>query len=176
MQRIAWSDSALRFDASEVLAGDEVTVLSELSRAGGSPGGARPKVLVGVAGSDLISGEDELPEKFEHWLVKFFAQGDPPDTGALEFAYAEMARAAGLDLPDTRLFIAADAAGDVRYFGVKRFDRESGNRRVHVHTFANLIQTDFRVPSTDYLDLVKVARGLTRSHQEVLRLFRLMVC
>ncbi len=38
-------------------------------------------------------------------------------------------------------------------FGVRRFDRASGNRRYHIHTFANLIHVNFRIPSTDGLGL-----------------------
>ncbi|MEK7744196.1 MAG: HipA N-terminal domain-containing protein, partial [Elusimicrobiota bacterium] len=41
---------ALARQSQEILAGDAVEVLPRLLRAGGSPGGARPKVLVGVRG------------------------------------------------------------------------------------------------------------------------------
>lgn len=61
------------------------------------------------------------------------------------------------------------------YFGIKRFDREAGNVRIHVHTFGNLIHANFRVPATDYSDLIKVTRRLTRHHGDVLRVFRRMV-
>jgi serine/threonine-protein kinase HipA len=65
------------------------------------------------------------------------------------------------------------AEGD-RFFGVKRFDRD-GNRRFHVHTFGNLIQANFRIPSSDYGDLLKAASILTRNQRDVLRAFRRMV-
>jgi serine/threonine-protein kinase HipA len=61
-----------------------------------------------------------------------------------------------------------------RYFGVQRFDR-SHNRRFHVHSFGNLIQANFRVPSCDYSDLLRAAAVLTRGHGEVLKAFRQMV-
>lgn len=156
--------------SQEILAGSAVEVLPELLRAGGSPGGARPKVLVGFdpETGDVISGEDDLPDDFEHWIVKFFGQTDPDDVGAVEYAYSLMASDAGIEMPPTRLF--ETPAGD-RFFGVKRFDRH-GNRRYHVHTFGNLIQSNFRVPSNDYADLLKATSLLTRNHQEVLRAFR----
>jgi serine/threonine-protein kinase HipA len=159
--------------SQELLAGAAVDVLPQLLRAGGSPGGARPKVLVGFDPSTggVISGEDDLPEDFEHWIVKFAAKADTPDAGAIEYAYAQMAVAAGIDMPPTRLFETAD--GD-RFFGIKRFDRD-GNRRYHVHTFGNLIQSNFRIPSADYADLLKATSLLTRNHQDVLRAFRRMV-
>lgn len=157
----------------QILSGTAKEVLPQLLRAGGSPGGARPKVLVGyrAATGEVVSGEDDLPDAFEHWIVKFPALSDPSDTGAIEYAYALMAAAAGIDMPPTKLFEAS--AGEC-FFGVQRFDRQ-GNRRLHLHTFGNLIQADFRIPSSDYADLLKATALLTRNHQDVLRAFRRMV-
>lgn len=147
-------------EADEILAGKVDDVLPQLARAGGSAGGARPKVLVGYneATGQVISGAQELSEGFEHWIVKFSAKQDMPDAGAMEYAYSLMAKAAGIEMTATRLFVTAE--GD-RLFGVKRFDRV-GNRRVHVHTFGNMIHANFRVPSCDYADLVKTAALVTR--------------
>jgi len=164
----------------QVLAGAAGDVLPQLLKAGGSPAGARPKVLVGFNRDtgDVMSGEDDLPEGFEHWIVKFAADADGPDAGAVEYAYSQMAREAGIDIPPTRLF---QTSGGDRFFGVRRFDRggsrdspHSDNRRRHVHTFGNLIQSNYRVPSADYADLLKATRLLTRNHQDVLRAFRRM--
>ena len=166
-------------NAEEVLEGDAKEVLPALMRAGGSPGGARPKVLVGVQGDSIVSGEDDLPAGYQHWIVKFAAREDARDAGPVEYAYALMARAAGIDLPPTRLFEVDDGHGNGRslryYFGVQRFDRGQGNRRIHMHTFANMIHANFRIPSTDYTDLFKVTQALTHNHADLLRLFRLMV-
>jgi len=159
-------------NAEQVYRGESVDVLPALTRAGGSPGGARPKVLVGVRGDDLLSGEGDLPDGYDHWIVKFSAKADLPDAGPMEFAYAEMARAAGLLVPPTRLFPVRKKHP---YFGVRRFDRGPGNQRLHVHTFANLVHANFRLPSTDYGDLLKVTHALTRNHDDVLRAFRQMV-
>ena len=158
--------------SQEILAGAAVDVLPELLRAGGSPGGARPKVLVGYSPEtdDVRSGEDDLPDGFEHWIVKFAADADSPDAGAVEYAYSQMAREAAIDMSPTHLF--ETSAGD-RFFGIRRFDRD-GNRRYHVHTFGNLIHSNFRIPSADYADLLKATSLLTRNHQDVLRAFRHM--
>ena len=159
--------------SQEILSGASVDVLPQLMRAGGSPGGARPKVLVGFdpPTGDLVSGEADLPDGFEHWIVKFAARTGTPDAGAVEYAYSLMAVAAGIDMPRTRLFETAEGE---RFFGTRRFDRD-GNRRFHVHTFGNLIQSNFRIPSADYADLLKATSLLTRNHQAVLRAFRRMV-
>lgn len=162
-------------NAAEVLAGDVAEVLPQLMRAGGSPGGARPKVLVGIHGDQIISGEDNLHEGFEHWIVKFAAKVDVRDAGPMEYAYALMAKAAGIVLPEFRLLEVRHGRSSRHYFGVKRFDRMPGNARIHTHTFAGLIHANFRIPSTDYGDLLKVTRALTRNHSDVLRTFRQMV-
>ncbi|MBW2733020.1 MAG: type II toxin-antitoxin system HipA family toxin [Deltaproteobacteria bacterium] len=156
----------------EILAGKATEILPQLLRAGGSPGGARPKVLVGYAPTtgEMLSGEESLPPGFEHWIVKFTGAEDDADAAAIEYAYALMAKAAGIHMPPTQLFETKDGE---RFFGVKRFDR-AWDRRYHVHTFGNLIHADFRVPS-DYGDLLKATSVLTRSQKEVRRAFRQMV-
>jgi len=165
---------ALGRNAEEVLAGEAAEVLPQLMRAGGSPHGARPKVLVGVRGDDLITGESDLPSEFEHWMIKFAAKEHARDAGPVERAYALMAKAADIAMPETRLFEVKKGRDMRRYFGVRRFDRETGGRRIHVHTFANLIHSNFRIPSSDYADLLRVTRSLTRNHADVRRAFRQM--
>ncbi len=160
----------LAHESRQLLSGTVETVLPLLQRAGGSPGGARPKVLVGVRGDSLVSGEGEIPAGFEHWMIKFSGQNDFPDAGPVEYAYARMAEAAGITMTESRLFRAADEL----FFGVKRFDR-AGGRRLHVHTLGNLIHSNFRIPSCDYEDFFKVIRILTRNHQDLLQGFRRMV-
>jgi serine/threonine-protein kinase HipA len=157
--------------SEEVLRGGSREVLPQLLRAGGSPGGARPKVLVGIRGDEILSGEEDLPPGYAHWIVKFRGKDDLSDAGAVEHAYALMAKAAGIEMPPTRLF---EIAGGERFFGVERFDRRE-NRRFHVHTFGNLIHADFRVPSCDYRQLLEVTRILTRNQRDVLECFRRMV-
>jgi serine/threonine-protein kinase HipA len=157
--------------SQQVIEGTAKEVLPLLLRAGGSPGGARPKVLVGVSGDSILSGEDDLPAGYTHWIVKFHAQPDSPDAGPAELAYAHMAREAGLTMPPSRLF---ETARGERFFGVERFDRR-GNHRYHVHTFGNLIHANFRIPSCDYRQLLEVTRILTKNHQDVLESYRRMV-
>ncbi len=160
----------LAANAQDVLEGDTAEILPVLLAAGGSPGGARPKVLVGIRNNDIISGADMLPANFEPWMIKFCARKDAAYAGPVEYAYAGMARAAGIDMPETRLFEARDGK---RYFGVKRFDR-IGKRRIHMHSFGNMIGGSFREPCADYIDLLKLTLDLTRDASDVQRAFRLM--
>lgn len=126
---------------------------------------------MGVSGEEILSGEDDLPPGYTHWIVKFQTRQDAPDVGPAEVAYSFMAREAGIAMPPTRLFEAAEGE---RFFGVERFDRQ-GNRRFHVHTFGNLIHANFRIPSCDYRQLLEVTRILTKNHQDVLESYRRMV-
>ncbi|MDA8020193.1 MAG: type II toxin-antitoxin system HipA family toxin [Thermoanaerobaculia bacterium] len=158
-------------EAKRVLSGRSTAVLPELARAGGSPGGAHPKVLVGVRGDEIISGESDLPEGLRHWIVKFHGGQEERDAGTVEFSYSKMARRAGISMPPSRLF--ETQAGE-QYFGVERFDRE-GNRRLHTHTFGNLIHANFRIPSCDYRQLLETTRILTRNHQDVVECLRRLV-
>ena len=157
-------------EAQVVLAGEAGIVLPELLKAGGSPGGARPKVLAGVCGDDLVTGPEPYPEGYEPWLIKFFVRTDAPDTGAVEAAYADMAQAAGIAFPEHKLFEVREG----RFFGVRRFDREE-RRRIHMHSLGNLIGADFRVPCLDYQEVHKVVRLLTGNMAEVRQVYRLMV-
>ncbi|MEM8997343.1 MAG: type II toxin-antitoxin system HipA family toxin [Acidobacteriota bacterium] len=163
--------AALAEASGEVLRGDTQVVLPQLLRAGGSPGGARPKVLVGIRGDEIYSGEGDLPLDFEPWIIKFRGLNDPRDAGALELAYARLAERAGLRMPETRLF--SDKDGE-RYFGIRRFDRRDGRRR-HVQTFGNLIHANFRVPSCDYSQLLDVTRRLTQRQEDGAECFRRMI-
>ncbi|MEZ4450145.1 MAG: type II toxin-antitoxin system HipA family toxin [Nannocystaceae bacterium] len=152
---------ALATQALAVYEGRATEVLPALRRAGGSPGGARPKVLIGLSGERVVTGIDPLPDGYTPWLVKFATRDDPANTGPLEYAYARIARAAGLEVPEVRLL---ELAGGERCFAVRRFDRVDG-RRVHVHSLAGLLHADYRLPNLDYEDLLRVALALTRNHQ-----------
>ncbi len=164
----------LAVEAKRVFAGKTEDILPQLMQAGGSPGGARPKVLVGINPdeNDMVSGEGDLPPGFEHWIVKFAAREDFADAGPVEYAYAKMACAAGLEMAETRLFSPGD---DEHYFGIKRFDRSAGNRRYHIHTLGNLIHANFRIPSCDYADVLKATNLLTKDNRHLESAYRQMI-
>ena len=171
-QGLAIDLAALARQAERVLEGSAEEILPALRIAGGSPAGARPKVLVGVRDDGrIISGTSDLPEGFRHFLVKFGAREDPSDIGAVEAAYARMAESAGIGVPPARLFETADGG---RYFGAERFDRD-GNRRVHMHTLGGLLHASHRVPSMEYEGFLRATLILTRDLRQVEEAFRRMV-
>lgn len=135
----------------------------------GSSCGARPKITVGVSSSkqQIVPSINLLPEDFEHWLIKFPSSQDPNDVGSIEWAYHLMAQHAGIDVPEAFLFSA-------QYFGSKRFDRRH-NQRIHMHTLAGLLHTDYRIPCLDYEDFLKVVYQLTKNHEEMKKAYHLTV-
>lgn len=154
--------------ARTVLQGSAEDVLAELGRAGGSPGGARPKALVAIDADDnVIAGTDSVPESHVHYLVKFRGDGDPADAARIEQAYADMARAAGVRMPGTRLL---QGAGGELYFASRRFDRHA-DRRLHAHTASGFLYADIRLPSLDYRDLIALTRSITRDRRESRAMF-----
>jgi serine/threonine-protein kinase HipA len=170
-ERLPIDLDALARQAERVLEGSAEEVLPALRIAGGSPGGARPKVLVGVRPDGrMVSGTSELPEGYAHFLIKFPAKEDAPDIGAVEAAYALMARAAGVDVPPARLFETPDGG---RYFGAERFDRK-GNRRLHMHSLGGLVHASHRLPSVEYDGFLKATLLLTKDQRQVDEAFRRM--
>jgi serine/threonine-protein kinase HipA len=166
-------DLDLLADASlEVLEGRDSDVIPQLERLGGSSGGARPKVLVAMnEAGEVRSGTDDIPAGFEAWIVKFRSARDVPDIGPLEAAYGAMARAAGVEMSESKLVAPAHGPG---YFATKRFDRTSGGGRRHVLSVAGLLELDWERSSLDYGELLKAVRIVTRHQGEVEKMFRRM--
>jgi serine/threonine-protein kinase HipA len=161
-------------EAQDVIDGTEAEVTDALVRVGGPSGGARPKALLGIrADGHAVAGTDDLPPGYEAWIVKFRSrQHDIPDIGPLEMAYADMARAAGLEMAECRLIPARSGHG---YFATRRFDRLPGGGRVHMLSIAAALEVEKDIPSIDYGTMLKAIGAATRSYAEVLKGFRRMV-
>ena len=160
----------LAVSSQNILEGSSDYLLDELLNLSGSSAGARPKVLVQLSDDlkQVMHGKKELQNGFSHWMVKFASIMDSRDIGAIEYAYSLMAKEAGLDMPKTALMEGKKG----RYFAIKRFDR-IGGKSVHMHSVAGLVHTDFRYPTLDYDDLLKLTMHLTKSMREVKKVFRL---
>lgn len=153
--------------AREMLRGDSATVLKALMRSGMSPGGAQPKALLAISPNfDDISLDDCAPEGYGHWLVKFEMEPVLQD-GRIEAAYAAMAQRAGIDIAETRLL----EHDGVAHFASRRFDRDSNQQRLHLHSYSGLTHTPLR-DGLEYGDLIAVARSLTQNQQAAEEIFR----
>ncbi len=157
--------------SANILQGDSYLV-DELLALSGSSAGARPKVMVQLSSDkkEIVYANQPLKSGYSHYLVKFASSSDTKDIGAVEYAYSLMAKEAGLDVPES--VILEGKRG--RYFATKRFDREQ-DKRVHMHSVAGLIHSDFRFPALDYDDLLHLSFDLTKDIREVEKVFRLAV-
>ena len=135
--------------------------LDKLFKLGGSSGGARPKILT------KIDNED--------WIIKFPSSSDDSNIGKLEYLYSVCAKKCKIDMPETKLFPSKISSG---YFGIKRFDRKKLStgaiRKLHMISVSGLLETSHRIPNLDYNDLMQLTLNLTKSFEEVEKLFRLM--
>ena len=152
----------LASEVQSLLADDSHEVIDEIARAGGSPGGARPKALVHFNPNTKHMSTKSF-DGAEPWLIKFPASDDAADSCALEELYARMAASCGMGLLDTRFF---EMKSGLTAFATKRFDRQ-GLHRVHVHSLAGLLQVNFQIPSVGYEDFFKATRRLTRDNREL---------
>ena len=132
--------------------------LDAIFAAGGSSGGARPKVFA------KIDGED--------WIVKFPSSGDSKKIGRQEYEYNRCAKKCGLAVSDFALLPSKKFAG---YFATKRFDRNYlGSNKVLMASASALLETSHRIPNLDYNTLCLLTLQLTKNSFEVEKLFRLM--
>jgi len=154
-------------EVRDIAEDESIDLLRELVVMGGSPHGARPKVLVNY---DPTTGR---MANFEGaagtpWLVKFQAEDEHKEVCVIEDLYATLARACNIDMPETAHF---DLDRKLAAFGIARFDRSEG-LRVPTQTVAALLNANFRVPSSvDYTAFLRLTRFLTRDEREVIKAF-----
>jgi serine/threonine-protein kinase HipA len=125
--------------------------LAQIIRVGTSAGGARAKAVLAwnPITEEIRSGQFEVSEGFEHWLLKFDGMGLDQelgvgsDYGRIEYAYHLMARAAGLQMSPCRLLLENGRA----HFMTQRFDRDR-NEKHHVQTLCAMEHLDYKQRAT----------------------------
>ena len=148
---------SIQKECNNLLDSKEVNDINRLYSLGGSSGGARPKSLIKYKGED--------------WIVKFSSKFDPDDIAEIEYKYMSLAKRFGINVPEIELITSQKGN---KYFLIKRFDRSNG-KKVHMISVAALLECDFRAPSLDYNDLIKLTRVLTRNDDDVIDMFKRMV-
>lgn len=145
-------------EAQTVLAGNDSELLAQLVDIGGSPQGARPKVL--IYRNEINRRTSTLNfDGAEPWLIKFPAQAEHIEVCAIEYVYAVCAFRCGLDVPQVEYF---DLGSGLAAFGAKRFDRK-GKIRVPMHSLAGYLNTDFRIPNCDYDIFIRSTSHITQN-------------
>jgi serine/threonine-protein kinase HipA len=147
---------------------------------GTSAGGARAKAVIAwnPKTDEIRSGQLEVPDGFEHWLLKFDGMGEDQALGAsqnygrVEYAYHLMARAAGIDMTDCRLLKENGRA----HFMTRRFDREGHGGRNHMQTLCAMSHVDYKKKGTNaYSQLFQAMVQLNLRYEEMEEAFRRMV-
>ena len=110
--------------------------LRQLLAPGSSLGGARPKATVRASDGTL-------------WIAKFPSRQDEQDIGAWEQVAHELAKACGLNVPDSKLERYSETGST---YLVKRFDR-IGMRRIHFSSAMSLLGQTDGASDSSYLDL-----------------------
>ena len=166
---------AMRREARAELVPD-LRKYASILRVGSSAGGARAKALIGwnEKTGEVRSGQVKLPADFGYWLIKFdgvTGNGDKEEDdkwgyGRVEYAYYLMAKAAGIDMTECRLW-------NRRHFMTRRFDRTLSGGKLHMQTLGALAHFDFNNPSLySYEQAFRITRqvlGDIRAERELFR-------
>ena len=153
--------------------------LEDILSVGTSAGGARAKAVLAwnPKTSEFRSGQLDADAGYEHWLLKFDGVSDngnkglsdPQEYGKIEYAYARMARAAGITMSECRLH----HEGGRSHFMTKRFDRDDTGHKIHIQSLGAMRHFDFNDPSAySYEQAVMTIRDLNLGMVAVEEQFR----
>ncbi len=156
--------------------------MAQILKVGTSAGGARAKAVVAwnPATNDVRTGQADAPGGYSHWLLKFDGVesnrdkelSDPIGYTAIEFAYSQLAGAAGITMPETRLL----EENGRRHFMVRRFDRPEVGGKLHVQSFGAMAHLDFNQAGvSSYEQAFEVIRRLCLGPDAIEEQFRRMV-
>ncbi len=165
-----WFAEAVRHIEGDVSVDD----LHRLRAGSGGSAGARPKfvTLLNPETGMLRDYRARATTGYVHFLVKFRSSVDSVSAPREEQAYAEMARAAGIRMPETRL-LSTQQGED--FFAARRFDWPGDGQRLHMHTVAGILNADFTTPVIDYEALLQLTEFMTNHRGDVEEMFRRMV-
>lgn len=149
----------------------------DILRVGTSAGGARPKAVIAInEHGKVISGQGDVPEGFDYWLLKFdgvtdVELGKPKEFGRIEYAYYLMAQAAGIEMSECRLLQENGRA----HFMTRRFDRVAG-KRLHMQSLCGLAHFDFnQAGAYSYEQAFAIMRQMRLSKSAAVALYRRIV-
>jgi len=156
--------------------------LAEILWVGTSAGGARAKAIIAwnPTTNEVRSGQVPAPAGFGYWLLKFDGVSgnkdkeleDPKGYTAIEYAYSQMAREAGLEMTECRLL----EEGGRRHFMTQRFDRLEGGEKLHMQSLAAMAHLDFNLPEANaYEQAFDVMKRLRLPMAALEQQFRRMV-
>lgn len=158
---------------------DTKEAIANIVRVGTSAGGQRAKAVIAYNENtgEVRSGQIDVPGGFSHWLLKLDGVtnaelGDPKHYGEIEYVYYLMARVAGINMTECRLLEENGRA----HFMTRRFDRLSGNEKVHMQTLCGIAHYDYKMlHAYSYEQAFQVMRQLRLPYSQAEEMFRRMV-
>ena len=152
--------------------------LLDIIRVGTSAGGQRAKAVIAYndATGEVRSGQTTAPEGFNYWLIKLDGVtnkelGDPTHFGEIEYVHYLLAKAAGINMTECRLYREHDRA----HFMTRRFDRVNGHK-LHMQTLCGLAHYDFNMLHVySYEQAFGIMRRMRLTYPEAEELYRRMV-
>ena len=156
--------------------------LQDILRVGTSAGGARAKAVISwnPVTHEVRSGQVAADEGFEYWILKFDGVrgnrdkelDDPLGYGAIEYAYSNMARDAGIAIGKCRLL----EENGRRHFMTQRFDRLPGGGKLHMQSLGAIAHYDYNMAGGyGYEQALAVIRKLGLPMDTIEEMFRRMV-
>jgi len=167
---------ALAHDARRIVEGKTDVVVPEIYRIGSSAGGKRPKAIVHFdpgtgtirsGGTELRAGEVPCLLKFDGIGADHTADelGSPQPYNRVEAAYADMARAAGVDMPEIEVLEVDGYA----HLLIRRFDLRDGSR-IHQHTLGGMLHVDYNdVGAASYEEYLRTVQRLGMAYDALTR-------
>ncbi len=160
------------------LKADSQEAIANIIKVGTSAGGQRAKAVIAYndATGEVRSGQTTAPEGFDYWLIKLDGVtnkelGDPMHFGEIEYVHYLLAKAAGINMTECRLFREHDRA----HFMTRRFDRVKGDK-IHMQTLCGLAHYDFNMlHAYSYEQAFGVMRRLRLTYPEAEEFYRRMV-
>jgi serine/threonine-protein kinase HipA len=135
--------------------------LDRVFQAGGSSGGARPKV-------------NWLADDGSEWIVKFPCSDDGKlrnKVGKMEYDYSLCAQTCSIHTPEVQLIPSSVCNG---FFASKRFDRNR-SKKIHMVSVGGLLECSYRIPCLDYSSIIKLTGILTHQRKDDLeQIYRVM--
>jgi serine/threonine-protein kinase HipA len=157
--------------------------MNDILQVGVSAGGARAKAIIAwnPESNEIRSGQIDVPEGFQHWLLKFDGishnrdkeqLADPQGYGLIEYAYYRMAREAGIDMSECRLL----AENGRHHFMTRRFDRSDSGDRLHMLSLCGMAHLDYnQAGAHGYEQAFQVIEQLGLGKDAIEEQFRRMV-
>lgn len=161
---------------------NDTQAINDILRVGTSAGGARAKAILAwnPRTDDFRSGQLDVEDGYEHWLMKFDGitasteteVSTPKGYGKIEYAYYLMAKNAGIAMSKCRLH----HEGGRSHFMTKRFDRTVNGDKLHMQSLGAIAHFDYRQPAIySYEQVIQVIQRMNLSNieaeQQILRAY-----